>query len=190
MALLTGYGTTGLTHVFVRRNAAGEYLKDLSIFSNYSAGDVDHYDIPATEDGDSGIYTATDPADGIPGDYILVELSGADLTEADLANNVVWQETLSDVGDSTADTAAAVWAYLTANATASGSMGQLVVSLAALLSGVSLTDATIEELRAMVATQLANADFGGGGSAGGCGCNNRARAPIASSGQVTALKRR
>jgi hypothetical protein len=196
MAVLTGYGVTGEDHVFVRRNADGLYLKDSATFTAYTPGDVDHYDIPATEDGDSGVYVAEDPADGVAGDYVLIQLAGADLTEADLADNIVWQETLSS-SDSSA-IAAAVWAYLAANANVNGSMGELVVgmtndivsSIANLLDSVGLSEESAEELTEMISnTLVARLEASAAAGGGACGCSNRARTPISSSGQVVSLKR-
>lgn len=94
-ALMTGYAETGVsTMKFIRRRKSdGAYwsTSGTPAFEAYNASHIANYGIAATEDGSTGIYTATDPADTTEGDYLLVKAAGASLIVSDLLNGR-WQD--------------------------------------------------------------------------------------------------
>lgn len=106
--LMIGQAETGLSHPkFVRRRASDGYWWNTAgtpAFEAYSAGNIAGYGIAAIETGATGTYTATDPADTTPGDYLLVAAAGASLAVSDVANNTRWQ----DAAGVTPPTAAAI----------------------------------------------------------------------------------
>lgn len=92
-AKMIGQGATGVgTMKFVRRRAAdGYYWYTVTpAFEAYSAAHIASYGIAGAEDGATGTYTAADPAETTPGDFLLIAAGGANLTQADVADSVVW----------------------------------------------------------------------------------------------------
>lgn len=94
-AVMTGYAESGLTTAkFVRRRLAdGNYWSTVAVaFEAWSTGHVANYGIAATEDGATGVYTASDPDPATPGDYLLVKAAGSSLAVGDFTTGVRWQD--------------------------------------------------------------------------------------------------
>jgi len=60
-------------------------------FETYNAANIADYGIVAAEMGATGIYSFTDPVDTVPGRFVLIAAAGANLTVADVRNNVFWE---------------------------------------------------------------------------------------------------
>lgn len=95
-AAMMGYAESGLTTAkFVRhRKSDGAWWNTSGTpgFQVFSAGSIADYGIAATEVGSTGVYTATDPAEGTEGDFLLVKAAGASLAVADLIGGARWQD--------------------------------------------------------------------------------------------------
>ncbi len=100
-AVMTGIAETGLTTgKFVRRRLSDGFWWNTSgtpAFEVYSAAAIANYGIAATEVGVTGVYTASDPAETTPGDYLFVKAAGASLAVADLTTGLRWQDGVSGV---------------------------------------------------------------------------------------------
>jgi hypothetical protein len=98
MAVMTGYAEAGLSNPkFIRRRAsdgAWWYVTG-SAFEAYNAAHIASYGIAAAQDGATGVYTATDPAPAVSGDYVLVAAAGASLAASDVAANARWQDSVA-----------------------------------------------------------------------------------------------
>lgn len=101
-------------------------------FEAYNASNIANYGIAATEVGSTGVYTATDPAEGTFGSWLFVKAAGASLAVSDLVSNVYYTgesdskdvnvtliegtdatDQLTTYGGGSSITAADVWTYAT-----------------------------------------------------------------------------
>ncbi len=94
--LMTGYSESGLAHPkFVRRRASDGAWWNTSgtpAFEAYDAAHIANYGIAAVEVGTTGVYTATDPASTVDGNFILINAAGASLTVLDVQINREWTD--------------------------------------------------------------------------------------------------
>lgn len=94
-ALLTGYAETGIATAnvkFVRRRKSDGAFWSGAAFETYNPANIAAYGLVGAETGATGIYTVTDPAETIEGDFLLVKSAGASLAALDLTTGLRWQD--------------------------------------------------------------------------------------------------
>lgn len=104
------------TGKFVRRRKSdGAYWSTVGVaFEAYNAANIANYGIAATENGVSGDYSATDPAETTEGDYRFVKAAGASLAVSDLISGIRWHDRAGpEAGVAVLDLAAGVETGLT-----------------------------------------------------------------------------
>ncbi len=107
--LMTGYAETGLLHPqMIRRRKSDGAFWNGAAFEAYNASNIATYGIAAAETGVTGVYTATDPADTVAGDFLLIAAAGASLVVSDVATNLRWQDAAGTTGLTQADVREAI----------------------------------------------------------------------------------
>src|SRR5262245_15559197 len=94
-ALLTGYAETGIAAAnvkFVRRRRSDGAFWNGAAFETYNPAAIAAYGLAGAETGATGIYTATDPAETVEGDFLFVKSAGAALAVPDLTAGLRWQD--------------------------------------------------------------------------------------------------
>jgi hypothetical protein len=98
--LLAVAGETGITTgKFVRFRKSDRAMWSTSgtpAFETYSAGNIANYGIAASEIGATGLYEATDPAEGTAGDWLFIKAATASLAVSDIVSNVYYTGEAAD----------------------------------------------------------------------------------------------
>src|SRR5262245_20722447 len=92
---LSGSTTSGLINVKGYRLRASDlavWNRILGAFETYNSANIDKYGIAATEQGATGIYSFTDPADTVAGTYRLIAAAASVMTEADVRLRTFWED--------------------------------------------------------------------------------------------------
>lgn len=131
-SVMTGIAETGITNPkFVRRRLSdGAFWSTVSsAFESYNAANIANYGIVGVETGVTGIYTATDPAETISGDYLMLKAAGANLVVSDLTTGIRWQEKVTVISSTLDSAQAEPTGVPAANATPAEKIGWLYKAL-------------------------------------------------------------